>query len=682
MSDIRIVCQSVMIPVMTVVIQASLVLALLFSGPGAPAVAQTISPPAPLIRDARFDSKPVNIGTQLQHARPFDMVRQTDGKRILVGTSCTKEESYPENARCPNIVLTRYDVAGQPDLTFGKSGIAQFDDLAVTRPQFYANQQAGSVVLIHLGLQRSGKTIVGWRTVLDPHLALARFGTDGNPDTTFGIGGILTLTHMTEPTSLAVQLDDRILVGSISNVGFQLNRLNEDGTPDTGFGLNGVVTSSSLSPANEILVQADAKIVTVNSDRLARFLPSGAPDLAFGTQGITDKLCASPCSYFSSVKVSQWGETLFVMGGLYFEDGQGGGQYQGVGLRHITADGRIDPSFGNNGWFEAKISGAGIGLTSFHILPDQRIVIFVPSEYAYVPYVGRVSSIVAARYWPTGNLDVSFGNNGIVNQTFGDAQSNVVATSLEPDGNLTLIGIAGPSDNQSSAFIVAQLTANGAFNPAYGNQGLARTAFTRGSNEVLTGKLLILPDHSVIAMAANTDSELVDTRRYHLIRYNPDGHLDESFGRGGVITMTIGGYYFQAHDMALQTNGTIVVAGRSAKTAALVRYLPNGTLDPTFGSSGIVTVTGVAEYSYFTDLTIQADGRLLSRSGFEFYGGQTTTSAVMRFLPTGAPDASFGIQGRVNSATQIDAMQVLPDQTIIFANQRYGYSDLALTAVD
>jgi len=200
----------------------------------------------------------------------------------------------------------------------------------VTHPQFYANQQAGSVVLIHFGLQRSGKTIVGWRTVSDPHLALARFGTDGNPDVTFGMGGILTLTQVTdEPTSLAVQLDDRILVGSISNAGFQLNQLNADGTPDTSFGLNRVVTSSSLSTANEILVQADAKIVTVNSDRLARFLPNGAPDLAFGTQGITDKLCASPCSYFSSVKVSQWGDKLFVMGGLYLEDGQGGSLYHG-----------------------------------------------------------------------------------------------------------------------------------------------------------------------------------------------------------------------------------------------------------------------------------------------------------------------------------------------------------------
>ena len=82
---------------------------------------------------------------------------------------------------------------------------------------------------------------------------------------------------------------------------------------------------------------------------------------------------------------------------------------------------------------------------------------------------------------------------------------------------------------------------------------------------------------------------------FGIARYNPDGTLNTSFGTGGIVTTDIRGDADQAEAVAVQPDGKIVVAGLAATIAgritdfALARYNPDGTLDQNFGSHGIVT---------------------------------------------------------------------------------------------
>lgn len=75
-----------------------------------------------------------------------------------------------------------------------------------------------------------------------------------------------------------------------------------------------------------------------------------------------------------------------------------------------------------------------------------------------------------------------------------------------------------------------------------------------------------------------------------LLRYNPDGTLDTAFGENGKVTT---GDSNVAAALALQTDGKIVVAGSFNDGAnnefLLLRYDPDGGLDPTFGIDGKVT---------------------------------------------------------------------------------------------
>src|SRR5262245_32550126 len=70
-----------------------------------------------------------------------------------------------------------------------------------------------------------------------------------------------------------------------------------------------------------------------------------------------------------------------------------------------------------------------------------------------------------------------------------------------------------------------------------------------------------------------------------LARYRRDGSLDPAFGTGGIVHTPIPNA--EVHALLLQPDGKLVAGGTGGKFL-LVRYLPDGSLDPTFGTGGIV----------------------------------------------------------------------------------------------
>jgi uncharacterized delta-60 repeat protein/uncharacterized repeat protein (TIGR01451 family) len=64
---------------------------------------------------------------------------------------------------------------------------------------------------------------------------------------------------------------------------------------------------------------------------------------------------------------------------------------------------------------------------------------------------------------------------------------------------------------------------------------------------------------------------------FGMVRYNPDGTLDTTFGTGGKVTTSFSGGSDAAHGVAIQGDGRIVAAGRTNKSSsdydfALARY--------------------------------------------------------------------------------------------------------------
>ena len=123
---------------------------------------------------------------------------------------------------------------------------------------------------------------------------------------------------------------------------------------------------------------------------------------------------------------------------------------------------------------------------------------------------------------------------------------------------------------------------------------------------------------------------------FGVVRFNPNGSLDTSFGvQGGATTgfasLTIAG----AYGMALQTNGDIVTAGEAGRnnnnqltlSFALARYGTAGLLDTTFGNHGTVTTSfGSNGQALITGIALQSDGKIVVA------GDANNNFAVARYL--------------------------------------------------
>jgi uncharacterized delta-60 repeat protein/uncharacterized repeat protein (TIGR01451 family) len=127
-----------------------------------------------------------------------------------------------------------------------------------------------------------------------------------------------------------------------------------------------------------------------------------------------------------------------------------------------------------------------------------------------------------------------------------------------------------------------------------------------------------------------------------LARYNADGSLDASFGTGGKVTTDFGGGSFdEAHGVALQADGKIIVAGTSTSSVpgstldfALARYNTDGILDSSFGTGGKVT-TGFGGFDEAHGVAVQADGKIIA-AGYS-NADSTRDFALARYEGGGIP---------------------------------------------
>ena len=112
--------------------------------------------------------------------------------------------------------------------------------------------------------------------------------------------------------------------------------------------------------------------------------------------------------------------------------------------------------------------------------------------------------------------------------------------------------------------------------------------------------------------------------------------LDSTFGTNGAVATKFNGLPSSTRDIVLQADGKIVVLGDMQSTKVIARYNNNGTLDTSFGTSGI---TSIDFPSFFVKkLALQSDGKLI-------VAGQQRGFAAVRYNSNGTLDTSFGTNG-------------------------------------
>ena len=410
------------------------------------------------------------------------------------------------------------------------------------------------------------------------------------------------------------------------------------GRADVSFGKAGlaVVAFDQASIASRIAVQSDGKVVVGGNAvappnhsgsffarpwMVARLDASGRPDPSFGTGG---KLSFQP-----SIGMDLWqdlrdiaidAQKRILLCGLAYRDGA-----RGIAVARVTRQGTVDPAFGTEGVamlpsdvLRGVVSGSATATTCAAQSDGKVIVAGTFLAGATVDEIGfeaTTSSFVIARLTADGTFDPTFGNGGVVPLVTSEASwkdGGGGDVLVQADDRIVAGGLL------NGDLLIARLARDGALDAGFGSGGITTTALT---NPAAITSLALQSDGKIVAGGVMDQGPHVNSSV--VARYLSNGQIDRSFGGTGVVLVARGrGAAFnpRRETIVIQRDRTIV----RSDGVSIARLLANGRADTRFP---VARTTSVLT-SDFNDVAVQPNGRILTATG------TTYRAAVKGFLAT------------------------------------------------
>lgn len=467
-------------------------------------------------------------------------VGSTCGGSIVAGGSCQLSINYAPTAagitnqtlninhnspfpiQSPSIPFLLYGIAENP-ATDG-SLIASFG--TGTSPggagkAFVSFGPYGTEFVDRLALQSDGKVIaLMWaRKAVEDGIAVAgvaRLNADGTLDTTWGSAGYVRLApaatnaFFNGTAGLYVLSSGKVIVAFASattgapNPDMVITRLLSDGTVDTTFGIGGSTVVANLGFMRLEIYADDRMLATGNTDPVNN---------------------------------------------------------NKMGLVRLNADGSLDASFGNAGRADVVVPDV-IQLANTQSLIRTRFAadgkIFVMYSYG----VGSARDIAVYKLTTSGAIDTSWGTGGRVNVAATNLEDNARNMRVQSDGKILLTSrTERASGSGTYQGVLVRLNPDGTPDTLFGTAGVVTTSIGPSTN--FFGPLQVMADGKIlVAGRRNCGGSCLSGTDSVIIRYNPDGTLDTSFGTGGILAIVITVNFENINDMQLMGDGTIVAGGQ------------------------------------------------------------------------------------------------------------------------
>lgn len=239
-----------------------------------------------------------------------------------------------------------------------------------------------------------------------------------------------------------------------------------------------------------------------------------------------------------------------------------------------------------------------------------------------------------------GDLDPSFDGDGRV-VTNVTGYENIAGMAVQPDGKIVTVG-DGYFDETSGDFVVVRHNPDGSPDTTFGGgDGIVTTDFDVNNDEARA--VALQPDGKIVVVGGSTS--ISGNGAWASARYNPDGTLDTGYGDGGKAVTEIDVDAIEtAQAVAVQPNGALVLGGESIGRWTLARLTATGVLDTSFDGDGIVmTDFGGGCCQNVSDLALQSDGRIVAA------GGTTAGFTLARYQANGSLDPTFDGDGKATT---------------------------------
>lgn len=336
--------------------------------------------------------------------------------------------------------LACYKSDGTLDTSFGTNGTI-INDFGVSNFCAYSLAIDSQNRLMVAGYSYEGENYDS------PLACLKCYKSDGTLDTSFGTNGTISNAFGVANScaySVAIDSEGRIVLAGRADKAFALARYTSNGAPDTSFNLTGSVTTSFKSSKGDygysVAIDSEGRIVVAgesdyNEDNyifaFARYTNEGKLDMSFNETGMVTTDFGSGYSSINEVLIDSM-DRIMVVG-----RSQNKG-YDNFALARYTNEGTLDKSFGknNNGMVT---TGFGLGNDAGNFLAmdvQGRLLVAGRSFQGDV----KKDDFALARYSTDGILDTTFGKNGTMTTDFGSGYDSANSLKIDSTGRLIVAG--------------------------------------------------------------------------------------------------------------------------------------------------------------------------------------------------------------------------------------------------
>lgn len=420
--------------------------------------------------------------------------------------------------------------AGDLDPTFGNGGKVTVD--------FSDRFDEGNALVI----QPDGKIVVAGSSIalslIRSSIVVARYNRDGSLDSGFGSGGSITTRfgELNEDAAIALQTDGKIIVAGSTRSGFgdfsdfAVAPYNSDGSLDRTFGAGGKVTTALSEwedQAFAMILQPDGKIIVGGNQSqifedenfaLVRYNTNGSLDLSFGDEGkVITNLAVSESGSGSAdsvmdIALDSLGRIIASGTSILPSSSSGPNTLVDFALARYNTDGSLDLTFGEEGKVKTHLGSFDDRADALLVQSDDKIILggrtFTQDEKG---------SFALARYDTEGNLDESFGSNGVVVTSPVGASDIIRSLNFQEDGKIIAAGTSFNTGTHSN-FIIARYLNDGTLDNTFGTEGRIVTDFRNWDDSLQAVSLQ--SDGKIIA--AGHASTIDGSRSFALARYRND----------------------------------------------------------------------------------------------------------------------------------------------------------------